>query len=68
MSDFLTAIANNQMPFLRYALIAGILASITFGIVGTYVVVRRITYIAGAIAHCVLGGIGIALYAQKVWQ
>lgn len=68
MSDFLTAIANNQMPFLRYALIAGILASITFGIVGTYVVVRRITYIAGAIAHCVLGGIGIALYAQKVWH
>jgi len=68
MSDFLTAIASNQMPFLRYALIAGILASITFGIVGTYVVVRRITYIAGAIAHCVLGGIGIALYAQKVWH
>ncbi len=68
MSDFLTAVAGNQMPFLRYALIAGILASITFGIVGTYVVVRRITYIAGAIAHCVLGGIGIALYAQKVWH
>jgi zinc transport system permease protein len=68
MSDFLAAVANNQMPFLRYALIAGILASITFGIVGSYVVVRRITYIAGAIAHCVLGGIGIALYAQKVWH
>ncbi|HFQ81539.1 MAG TPA: metal ABC transporter permease [Desulfobacterales bacterium] len=68
MSDFLAAIANNQMPFLRYALIAGILASVTFGIVGSYVVVRRITYIAGAIAHCVLGGIGIALYAQKVWH
>lgn len=68
MSDFLAALANNQMPFLRYALIAGILASITFGIVGTYVVVRRITYIAGAIAHCVLGGIGVALYAQKVWH
>ncbi len=68
MSDFLAAIANNQMPFLRYALIAGILASVTFGIVGTYVVVRRITYIAGAIAHCVLGGIGVALYAQKVWH
>jgi zinc transport system permease protein len=31
---------------------------------GTYVVVRRISYIAGAIAHSVLGGIGISLYLQ----
>jgi zinc transport system permease protein len=37
------------------------------GIVGTYVVVRRITYIAGGIAHCVLGGIGAALYLREVW-
>jgi len=49
---------------LRYALAAGILASLSFGIIGTYVVARRITYIAGAIAHCVLGGIGAGLYCQ----
>ncbi len=53
------------MPFLRYALIAGILSSVAFGIIGTYVVVRRISYIAGAIAHSVLGGIGIGLYLQS---
>jgi zinc transport system permease protein len=65
MSEFIAALANNQLPFLRYALLVGILASISFGIVGSYVVVRRITYIAGAIAHCVLGGIGASLYLQK---
>jgi len=49
---------------LRYALAAGLLASLAFGMMGTYVVVRRISYIAGAIAHSVLGGIGISLYLQ----
>ena len=44
------------------ALAAAILASIACGIVGTYVTVRRITYIAGAIAHCTLGGMGAAWY------
>jgi zinc transport system permease protein len=34
---------------------------------GTYVVARRITYIAGGIAHCVLGGMGAALYLQKTY-
>ena len=32
------------------------------GVVGSYVVARRITYIAAAISHCVLGGIGVAVY------
>jgi zinc transport system permease protein len=34
--------------------------------VGTYVVTRRITYLAGGIAHCVLGGMGFARYMQVV--
>ena len=55
-----------QHSFLRHALLAGVLVSIASGIVGTYVVTRRISYIAGSIAHCVLGGIGAALYLQKV--
>ncbi|HCC53819.1 MAG TPA: hypothetical protein DEQ20_02680 [Desulfobulbaceae bacterium] len=62
--EFLEALANPAIPFLRYALAVGILASLAFGIIGTYVVARRITYIAGAIAHCVLGGIGAGLYCQ----
>ena len=67
MTDFINAFLNPDIPFLRYALAAGLLSSIAFGIVGTYVVSRRITYIAGAISHCVLGGIGAALYLQTVY-
>jgi zinc transport system permease protein len=65
MTDFLDALSDPAIPFLRYALLAGALASVGFGIVGSYVVARRITYIAAAISHCVLGGIGVALYLQK---
>ena len=66
MVEYLQALGDPSNGFLRYSLIAGLLASISFGVVGTYVVARRITYIAGAVAHCALGGIGAALYAQKV--
>jgi len=64
VTEFLDAAAN--YAFVQYALLAGVLASVACGIVGTYVVVRRITYIAGGISHCVLGGIGAALYFQRV--
>jgi len=55
-----------ELPFLQNALLAGILCSMGTGVVGTYVVLRRITYIAAAISHCILGGIGAARYAQVV--
>jgi zinc transport system permease protein len=60
MTDFM------ELSFLQHALLAGILCSIASGIVGSYVVVRRITYIAAAIAHCVLGGLGISKYLSVV--
>ena len=41
------------------AVIAGVLASIAFGIVGTYVVVKRIVFISGGISHTAYGGIGL---------
>lgn len=65
MAEFFSALASPDLPFLRYAFWVGILASVSFGIVGSYVVARRITYIAGAISHCVLGGIGAGLFIQK---
>ena len=40
------------------------IAAIPFGLIGTFVVVRRIGYLASAIAHCALGGIGGGLYLQ----
>lgn len=63
--DFLNALSDPAIPFLRLALFSGLLASVAFGIIGTYVVARRITYIAGAISHCVLGGIGAGLFLQN---
>jgi len=64
MIDFFQDLPRYQ--FLQYALLTGLLSSIACGIVGTYVVARRISYIAGGIAHCVLGGMGAARYMQVV--
>ena len=54
--------ALGQHAFLQTALIAGLLASLGCGVIGTFVVVKRITFLAGGIAHSVLGGMGAALY------
>ncbi len=62
MGDFFAALFNPMVPFIRYALFAGLLSSIPFGIIGTWVTIKRISYLAGAIAHSVLAGIGISLY------
>ncbi len=51
-----------QYSFLQHALLAGLLASVGCGVVGSYVVVKRIGFLAGGIAHAVLGGMGIALF------
>lgn len=56
-----------EYAFLRTALLAALLASVSFGIVGTFVVVRRIGYLAGAISHCAFGGIGIGLYLKATF-
>jgi zinc transport system permease protein len=64
MLEFLQAL--REQPFLQVALLTGLLASIACGVIGSYVVVRRITYLAGGIAHCVLGGLGAAQYLAVV--
>lgn len=64
--EFLAAVRDHA--FLQTALLAGVLASLACGVVGTYVVVRRITAIAGSLAHCVLGGIGAAYYVKVVYR
>ncbi|MBW1723396.1 MAG: metal ABC transporter permease [Deltaproteobacteria bacterium] len=68
MGEFLSDLESQA--FLQYALLTGLLASIACGMIGSYVVTRRITYIAGAIAHSVLGGMGAARYFETVcgWQ
>ncbi len=64
MSEFFSDLARSEL--LRNGLIAGLLISVACGVVGTYATVRRITYIAGAIAHCVLAGMGAAGYLNHV--
>ena len=66
MSEFL--IDLQHYSFLQNALLTGVLASVACGIIGTYVVVRRISYIADGIAHTVLGGMGAALYLNRVYH
>ena len=53
-----------QYPFVQRMFIAGLLASIACGIIGTYVVVKRVVFISGGIAHTTFGGIGFAYYLQ----
>jgi zinc transport system permease protein len=56
--------------FLQYAFLTGLLAGLAVGVIGSFVVVRRISYIAGGISHTVLGGMGAALFLQRSvgWQ
>ncbi len=51
-----------QFEFMRNALMAGLLTSVICGIIGTFVVVNRIAFLAGGIAHAAYGGIGLAFF------
>jgi zinc transport system permease protein len=51
-----------QFDFMRHALAAGLLASVICGIMGTLVVVNRIVFLSGGIAHASYGGIGMAFF------
>jgi len=60
MFESVSALFSYQ--FMQHALIACLLASVGCGIIGTYVVVKRIGFLAGGIAHTVLAGMGIAYF------
>jgi zinc transport system permease protein len=63
MSFFEALVAH---PLLLSALLAGFASSIVSGIIGSYVVVKRIVFISGSIAHSVLGGIGVCVWLERV--
>lgn len=48
--------------FFQNALIAGLLASVICGVIGSLVVVNRIVFLAGGVAHASYGGVGLAFY------
>lgn len=49
--------------FFQHALLGSLFASIACGIIGTYIVTRRLVFISGGITHASFGGIGLGLYA-----
>jgi zinc transport system permease protein len=51
-----------QFEFMQNALLAGLLASLICGVMGTMVVVNRIVFLSGGIAHAAFGGIGLAFF------
>ena len=51
-----------QYTFFQHALIGSLLASIACGMVGTYIVTRRLVFISGGLTHASFGGIGLGLY------
>src|SRR6056297_379939 len=51
-----------EYKFIVNSLLAGIFASISCGIIGTYIVTRRMVFLSGGITHSSFGGIGIGYY------
>ncbi len=54
-----------QFTFFRNALFAGVLVSVACGIIGTFVIVNRLVFLSGGIAHAAYGGIGIAYFLNQ---
>lgn len=51
-----------SFEFVRHAVIAGLLASVLCGVIGTFVVVKRLVFISGGISHAAFGGLGICYF------
>ena len=65
MNELSRIVFHPDYIFLRQAFLVGAMAGLSFGIIGSFVVVRRIGYLAGAISHCAFGGIGIGVFCQQ---
>ena len=60
MTAFFHDMADN--PFLLTGLVAGVLAGLASGVIGPYVITRRLVFLVGAVAHIAVGGLGAAIY------
>ncbi|MFH1447206.1 MAG: metal ABC transporter permease [Chloroflexota bacterium] len=60
MIDSLTTLFSYD--FMRSAMTAGVLVSVACGVIGTLVVLNRIVFLSGGIAHAAYGGVGLAYY------
>ena len=66
MIDLKDLLFAPEWDFLRFAFLIGLCISPALGVVGTMVVTRRISSLAGASTHAALGGFGLALFLQRV--
>ena len=67
MIQFLQDLCSPNGRLLAAGLVAGLLASLACGLIGPYVVTRRIVFLSGAIAHMAVGGIGAALFLATMF-
>lgn len=65
MIEFFQALWVN--PLLATALIASLAAAIVSGVVGSYIVAKRIVFLSGGISHSILGGLGLCLWLERVY-
>jgi zinc transport system permease protein len=65
MIEFFRDLGEN--PLLLCGLLAGLLAALACGVIGPYVVTRRIVFLSGAIAHMAVGGIGVAVLLAQIF-
>ncbi len=58
-----------QFDFIRHAILAGVLASVLCGVVGTFVVVKRVSFLAGGLSHAAFGGLGLCFFlgVNPIW-
>ena len=60
MAEFIDVLSYD---FMQRAVIAGALAAVVCAVIGTLVVVNRLVFLAGGVAHTAYGGLGIAILA-----
>ena len=53
-----------RFTFMRNALMAGALVSVACGVIGTFVVIKRIVFVSGGIAHAAYGGVGLGYFLR----
>jgi zinc transport system permease protein len=64
--SFLQALMHHSI--LQYALLAAFFASIAGGVMGSYVVIKRLAFISGGISHSILGGIGLSVWLKATYS
>ena len=64
--NFFTTLS--QYSFMQNALIVGLLSSISCGIIGTYIVNKKMVFISSSISHASFGGIGIGIYIISIFN